>query len=212
MKQLREMMVQLLQARNNGTGAASMQEVQTVQNAASNNSAVVLNGGAGVQNHATDAISTNADSTVVTNTNVTTHIQSNRNISTNGNMRHASVKEIANTLSEFNPTNNASITVEQFIGRVDRVVEAFIHDQEELHVCGWMHHPHCTQLVKILLMRYDTNLVRSRRGGNWFRDGQCNEETRSNRKIILLSSSGTKYTLQTERGSHHTLCKSWIKT
>ncbi|XP_049303008.1 uncharacterized protein LOC125776162 [Bactrocera dorsalis] len=135
MKQLREMMVQLLQAQNNGTGTASMQEVQ---NANSNDSAVVVNGGAGVQSHATDAISTNDDSTVATNKNVTTRIQSNGdisangNISTNGNMRHASVKEIANTLPEFDPTNNASITVEQFIDRVDRVVEAYRWDEKFL--------------------------------------------------------------------------------
>ncbi|XP_050339157.1 uncharacterized protein LOC126765591 [Bactrocera neohumeralis] len=138
MKQLREMMGQLLQAQNNGTGTASTQEVQTVQNAASNDSAVAVNGGAGVQSRATDAISTNDDSTVATNNNVTTRNQSNGiisangNISTNGNMRHASVKEIANTLPEFDPTNNASITVEQFIDRVDRVVEAYRWDEKFL--------------------------------------------------------------------------------
>ncbi|XP_049316662.1 uncharacterized protein LOC125779373 [Bactrocera dorsalis] len=115
-----------------------MKEVQTVQNANSNDSAVAVNGGAGVQSHATDAISTNDDSTVATNNNVTTRIQSNGdisangNISTNGNMRHASVREIANTLPEFDPTNNASITVEQFIDRVDRVEEAYRWDEKFL--------------------------------------------------------------------------------
>ncbi|KAH8270743.1 hypothetical protein KR026_004751, partial [Drosophila bipectinata] len=41
------------------------------------------------------------------------------------NVRHASVKEIADTLPEFDPGDENAISVHQFIDRVDKVVGAY---------------------------------------------------------------------------------------
>ncbi|KAH8288956.1 hypothetical protein KR044_003163, partial [Drosophila immigrans] len=41
------------------------------------------------------------------------------------NMRQASVKEIANTLPEFDPSDENAISVNQFIDRVNKVVDAY---------------------------------------------------------------------------------------
>ncbi|KAH8397362.1 hypothetical protein KR215_001217, partial [Drosophila sulfurigaster] len=40
-------------------------------------------------------------------------------------MRQASVKEIANTLPEFDPSDENAISVNQFIDRVNKVVDAY---------------------------------------------------------------------------------------
>ncbi|KAH8362657.1 hypothetical protein KR084_001848, partial [Drosophila pseudotakahashii] len=41
------------------------------------------------------------------------------------NVRQASVKEIANTLPEYDPSDDNAISVNQFIDRVNKVVDAY---------------------------------------------------------------------------------------
>ncbi|XP_043068710.2 uncharacterized protein [Drosophila bipectinata] len=48
------------------------------------------------------------------------------------NVRHASVKEIADTLPEFDPGDENAISVHQFIDRVDKVVGAYRWDEKFL--------------------------------------------------------------------------------
>ncbi|EDW38793.1 GL22942 [Drosophila persimilis] len=46
------------------------------------------------------------------------------------NVRQASVKEIANTLPEFDPSDDNAISVNQFIDRVNKVVDAYQLDEK----------------------------------------------------------------------------------
>jgi len=48
------------------------------------------------------------------------------------NVRQASVKEIANTLPEFDPNDDNAISVNQFIDRVNKVVDAYQWDEKFL--------------------------------------------------------------------------------
>ncbi|XP_070853703.1 uncharacterized protein [Drosophila suzukii] len=48
------------------------------------------------------------------------------------NVRQASVKEIANTLPEFDPNDDNAISVNQFIDRVNKVVDAYSWDEKFL--------------------------------------------------------------------------------
>jgi len=47
-------------------------------------------------------------------------------------VRQASVKEIANTLPEFDPSDDNAISVNQFIDRFNKVVDAYQWDEKFL--------------------------------------------------------------------------------
>jgi len=53
-------------------------------------------------------------------------------VQASNNVRQASVKEIANTLPEFDPSNDNAISVIQFIDRVKKVVDAYQWDEKFL--------------------------------------------------------------------------------
>ncbi|XP_017478475.1 PREDICTED: uncharacterized protein LOC108368193 [Rhagoletis zephyria] len=125
MRQLREMMTQFLQVQRTGMNSSTTQVENVAQNVslpASGSSAVANNDGASVSN----------SGAVASNEITATRIYSNEYSSTNINTRHASVKEIANTLPEFDPISDKSITVEQFIDRVNKVIEAYRWDEKFL--------------------------------------------------------------------------------
>ncbi|XP_044317746.1 uncharacterized protein LOC123038119 [Drosophila rhopaloa] len=61
-------------------------------------------------------------------------ISNERNIpvQATNNVRQASVKEIANTLPEYDPSDDSAISVDQFIDRVNKVVDAYQWDEKFL--------------------------------------------------------------------------------
>lgn len=125
MKQLREMMVQFLQTQNAASSSAPQAAEQATEQRANSNSAVAANGTAVERNGNEENILEDDGSALSTNIGATLRNRNSEQFSTSVNMRQASVKEISNTLPEFDPTNNASITVEQFIDRVNKVANAY---------------------------------------------------------------------------------------
>ncbi|XP_036334802.1 uncharacterized protein LOC118745459 [Rhagoletis pomonella] len=118
-------MTQFLQVQRTGMNSSTTQVENVAQNVslpASGSSAVANNDGASVSN----------SGAVASNEITATRIYSNEYSSTNINTRHASVKEIANTLPEFDPISDKSITVEQFIDHVNKVIEAYRWDEKFL--------------------------------------------------------------------------------
>jgi len=51
--------------------------------------------------------------------------------------RHASVKEIANTLPEYDPKDENDISVDQFIDRINRVIDAYHWDEKLLLLANY---------------------------------------------------------------------------
>jgi len=71
----------------------------------------------------------------------------------NAQTRQASVKEIANTLPEFDPSNVNAISVEQFIERVDKVMNAYQWEDKFLMLAI------CSQLKGSAKMWYDSSPI-----------------------------------------------------
>jgi hypothetical protein len=74
----------------------------------------------------------NQQNNTVVNTEVTSNERSCVGLATSNNMRQASVKEIANTLPEFDPSDDNAISVDQFVDRVNKVVDAYLWDEKFL--------------------------------------------------------------------------------